>query len=296
MKYWVFVGTQQKEDGNIIPAREILETRLDDEFWGLGERTPNRKRLQSGDKVVFYEAIPTKSFVANATLKSGYFKLSPDERKQYSHNGRIVFTYDFGVYLEDVHRFRHPILVEDLVDILSFIENKEYWYSYFTGGIREIFEKDYIAITRAVPPTLVEQIRATKDLQSESQFALEAHLEEFMFNNWSQIDFGEKLSLYTDGEQSGRQYPAETWSIDFLCLDENGDFAVIELKRGKTSDAVVGQVLRYIGWVKENLVEDEQKVKGIIIAHEIDDALRYAVVSLPDVRVMTYRVDFRLEG
>ncbi len=295
MKYWVFVGTQQKEDGNIIPAREILDTRLDDEFWGLGERTPNRKRLQSGDKVIFYEGNPTKSFVASATLKSGYLQLTPDERKQYSHDDRMVFTTDFGVYLDDSRRFS-PIPVEEVVNILSFIENKEYWYSYFTGGIREIFEKDYIAITRAVPPTLVEQIRATKDLQSESQFALEAHLEEFIFNNWSQIDFGEKLSLYTDGEQSGRQYPAETWSIDFLCLDENGDFAVIELKRGKTSDAVVGQVMRYIGWVEENLASPGQKVRGIIVAHEIDDALRYATVSLPEVRVMTYRVDFRLEG
>ena len=296
MKYWVFVGTNKKEDGNSILAKEILEIRLNDEFWGLGKHTPNRKRLQTGDKVVFYEGKPTKSFVANATLKSSFLKLTSDEREHYSHEGRVVFTADFGVYLEDVRRFRYPIPVEGLVNILSFIENKEYWYSYFTGGIREIFEKDYIAIMRASPPTLVEKIRATKDLASESQFALEAHLEEFMFNNWKQINFGEKLSLYSDEEQSGRQYPAETWSIDFLCLDENGDFVVIELKRGKTSDAVIGQVLRYIGWVKENLASPLQKVRGIIIAHEIDDALRYSVGSLQDVRVMTYRVDFSLQG
>jgi hypothetical protein len=206
-----------------------------------------------------------------------------------------VFTSDFGVYLEDVRRFR-PIPVEDVVNILSFIENKEYWYSYFTGGIREIFEQDYIAIARAESPTLVEQIRTTKDLQSQSQFALEAHLEEFMFNNWSKIDFGEELTLYTDGEQSGRQYPAEIWSIDFLCLDEKEGFVVIELKRGKTSDAVVGQVLRYIGWVRENLADTDQRVRGIIIAHEINDALKYSASGLPFVRVMTYKVDFHLEG
>ena len=117
-----------------------------------------------------------------------------------------------------------------------------------------------------------------------------------MFNNWEQIDFGEQLSLYTGGEQTGRQYPAETWSIDFLCLDDNGHLVVIELKRGKTSDAVVGQVLRYIGWVKENLAEKDQEVRGIIIAHEIDEALKYSASGLPFVRVMTYVVDFRLEG
>ena len=295
MKFWVFVVTQKKENGQNILAREILESRLEDGFWGLGERTPNRKKLQSGDKIVFYEGNPTKSFVACATLKSRSFQLSPEERRKFSH-GREIFTTDYGVYLDETRLFETSIPADELVEALTFIENKEYWYSYFQGGTREIFEKDYITITGARPTTLTGQIRATEDLQSESQFALEAHLEEFMFNNWEQIDFGEKLSLYTDEEQNGRQYPAETWSIDFLCLDANGDFVIIELKRGKTSDAVVGQVLRYIGWVSENLALPTQKARGIIIAHEVDDSLRYSVRGLPNVRVMTYQVDFRLEG
>lgn len=295
MKYWVFVVTNRKDNGKLLTGREILETRFRDEFWGLGERTPNRKKLDAGDKVVFYEGIPTKSFVASATLKANSFQLSEDERKRFSHDSGF-FTTEYGVYLENIRQFENPIPVEQVVDSLSFIENKEYWGSYFQGGTRELSEKDFITITGASPTTLTEQIKTTDDLQSESQFALEAHLEEFLFNNWAQIDFGEKLRLYSDGEQSGRQYPAETWSIDFLCQDENNDYVVIELKRGKTSDATVGQILRYVAWVKQNMAENDQKVRGIIIAHEIDNALKYAVSGLPHVRVMTYRVDFRLEG
>jgi hypothetical protein len=295
MKYWIFVVTNRKDNGNIIIGRKVLETRLKDEFWGLGERTPNRKVLKAGDKVVYYEGNPTKSFVASATLKSDSFQLTADERIRFSHDSEL-FTTEYGIYLENTRLFENPIPAEQVLESLSFIENKQYWGSYFQGGTRELSEQDYITITGASPSTLTEQIKTTDDLQSESQFALEAHLEEFMFNNWSQIDFGEKLSLYSDGEQNGRQYPAETWSIDFLCLDEDGDFVVIELKRGKTSDATVGQVLRYIGWVKENLAEYHQKVRGIIIAHEIDDALKYSVSGLQNVRVLTYRVDFRLEG
>ncbi len=295
MKFWVFIVTNRKDNGKIISGREILEIRLADQFWGLGERTPNRRKLEAGDKVVFYEGNPTKGFVASASLKSTSFKLSSERQEQYSH-GRKCFTTDYGVYLDDIRLFKTPVPAEQLIDHLTFIENTEYWYSYFQGGTREIFEADYLLITGAHPASLIEQIRATDDLQSESQFALESHLEEFMHQNWGQINFGEKLSLYSDEEQNGRQYPAETWSIDFLCLDVHGDFVVIELKRGKTSDAVVGQVLRYIGWVRENLAGPGQKVKGIIIAHEIDHALRYAAGSLPNVRVMTYRVDFRLEG
>jgi predicted RNA-binding protein len=295
MKYWVFIVTQQKENGKVIPGREILKTRLEDGIWGLGERTPNRKNLAAGDKVVFYEGNPTKSFVASATLKSKSFQLSADERERFSHD-KALFTTEYGVYLEDIQLFENPIPAEQVVDSLSFIENKEYWYSYFQGGTREIFEIDYFVITRVSPATLTEQIKATADLESESQFALEAHLEEFMFNNWNKIDFGEKLSLYQDDEQNGRQYPAETWSIDFLCKDAHDNLVVIELKRGKTSDATVGQLLRYIGWVKENIAKKDQEVRGIIIAHEIDDALKYSASSLPHVRVMTYQVDFRLQG
>lgn len=294
MKYWIFVSTSQKANGITVPASKMLETRFIDEFWGLGKRTPNRKRLQPSDRVIFYESTPEKKFVARATLKSGYKKLTSQQSRQYSHNDHPVFTAEYGVLLEDIHPLT-PIRVEDLVDSLTFIENKEFWYSYFTGGIREINENDYNAITRLSPSSLVEKIKATPDLQSQSQFALEAHLEEFMFNNWSQIDFGEPLVLYSDGDQNGRQFPAETWSIDFLCQDAKGDFVVIELKRGKTSDATVGQALRYIGWVKENLAGKDQRVRGIIVAHEIDNALQYSVSGLPHVSVMTYRVNFRLQ-
>ena len=128
---------------------------------------------------------------------------------------------------------------------------------------------------------------------SESQFALEAHLEEFIDKNWKHINFGAELARYEVDDQNGRQFPAGAWSIDFLCTDKaNGDFVVIELKRGKTSDAAVGQVLRYVGWVAENLAKPGQRVRGIIISQEVDDALKYAVKGLSNVSVLTYKVRF----
>ena len=68
----------------------------------------------------------------------------------------------------------------------------------------------------------------------------------------------------------------------------------MELKRGKSSDRVVGQTLRYMGWVREHLA-DGPGVSGIIITHEYDDRVRYAVAELPNVDAWTYSVSFTLD-
>lgn len=93
-----------------------------------------------------------------------------------------------------------------------------------------------------------------------------------------------------------RKLSAGKWSIDFLALDKDrNELVVIELKRGKTSDATVGQMLRYINWVKEKVASQNQNVRGIIVAHDIDEALRFAAKGLVNVSVKTYSVTFSLQ-
>ena len=55
---------------------------------------------------------------------------------------------------------------------------------------------------------------------------------------------------------------------------------VVELKKGRASDAVVGQLLRYMGYVKDELLEEDQMVKGIIIALTDDQRLKRALSLL----------------
>jgi len=135
----------------------------------------------------------------------------------------------------------------------------------------------------------------SKDIESQTEFALETHLEEFIYQNWSNINWGSGIEHYKIDEQDGRQFPAGTWSIDFLAIDKDkNDLVVIELKRGKTSDSTVGQLLRYINWVKENIAEKGQNGRGIIIARDVDKALNYAAKNLEYVEIKTYKVDFQL--
>lgn len=298
MNYWMFSVTSHKEDGKTFNPEEILRQRFNDRFWGLGEKTPNRKALQAGDRVVFYLGNPHKAFAASAVLGSAMFTLSPAEQKEFAHDTQF-FQTTYGVRLEQTVIWENPHRVEDLLPSLSFIENKEYWGSYFQGGVRQLRESDFEIICANVTPSasvLTPNIARSASPVAAAEFALESHLEEFMDRNWHHINFGRKLKRYRIDEQSGRQFPAGQWSIDFLCVDEDRKcLVVVELKKGQTSDATVGQVLRYISWVRENIAEKRQAVEGIIIAREFDQALHYALKEQPHISVLTYRVDFTLQ-
>ena len=294
MNYWIFIVTGHKISGVTLTADKIFNQRMKDSFWGIDEKTPNRKNLTKGDKIVYYIGLPMKAFAGTATLASSCFELNDSQKRKYGH-GKQFYTTDYGVLLEEIDIWRNPKSVEELAPRLKFIENKEFWFSYFQGGVRQITEEDFRTIMYEREPSLVERIVTSKDVESQTEFALETHLEEFIYENWSNINWGSRMELYKTDEQDGRQFPAGTWSIDFLAVDKDkDDLVVVELKRGKTSDATVGQLLRYINWVKENIAGKGQGVRGIIIARDVDEALNYAIKNLEYVEVKTYKVDFRL--
>ena len=131
-------------------------------------------------------------------------------------------------------------------------------------------------------------------------FGLEPHLRRFLVDNWENTPLGSEYEILTeDGDITGEEYrTSDAGIIDILAKEKNtGKWVVIELKKGKTSDAVVGQILRYIGWVDKNLVEADEGVKGIIIVKEIDRKMKYALSPLVDnldISCYEYRVQFSL--
>jgi hypothetical protein len=132
--------------------------------------------------------------------------------------------------------------------------------------------------------------------EGDLEFALEAYLEEFLLTNFDRIEWGRPLQLWESEEgELGHQYVTDVGRLDFLCRDTADDtLVVIELKRGRPSDRVVGQAARYMGWVRANLARPGQRVQGLIVAREQEDRLAYAVAAVPDLSVLTYQVAFRL--
>jgi hypothetical protein len=129
------------------------------------------------------------------------------------------------------------------------------------------------------------------------RFSLERHLHDFLRDNWQDTSLGREWDIYSEpGEpEKGYEYPCGVGRIDLLARHKTRpDWLIIELKRGQTSDVTVGQLLRYMGWVKSHLSEPHETVYGLIIAHDIDDSLRYALSILPNVSLQLYEVSFHL--
>lgn len=143
------------------------------------------------------------------------------------------------------------------------------------------------------PPTI---IATDESIEDPSVFALEMHLEDFLVQNWKHTELGKKYNIFEEeGELVGQQYPSDTGPIDILAISKNKkELLVVELKKGRVSDVVIGQIQRYMGYVKEELAENGQTVRGIIIALEDDIRLRRALAVTENIDFYTYKVSFRL--
>ncbi len=129
------------------------------------------------------------------------------------------------------------------------------------------------------------------------QFALEKYLEAFLVDNWVKTDLGKAYDIYRDDEGNtiGQQYLTDTGPLDILAISKDkSTLLVVELKRGKASDAVVGQIQRYMGYIQDQLAEAHQSVRGVIIALEDDLRIRRALSVAPGIEFYRYKVDFTL--
>jgi restriction system protein len=142
-------------------------------------------------------------------------------------------------------------------------------------------------------PTLIATDQTVEDA---SAFAMEKHLEDFLVQNWAQTELGELYDIYQeDGEMVGQQYLTDTGPMDILAIKKDkSELLVVELKKGRASDAVVGQVLRYMGYAAQELAEPNQTVRGAIIALEDDKRIRRALAVAPNIDFFRYQVSFRL--
>lgn len=121
-------------------------------------------------------------------------------------------------------------------------------------------------------------------------FHFEKDLQIHLNSNWSETPFFKEWRLQKKGALKECRYnTGVVGEMDLLARHREEDrWLVIELKRDQSSDETIGQILRYMGWVKENLMNIDGKVEGLIICEVANNNLRYALKCVPDVNLKIY--------
>jgi restriction system protein len=252
---------------------------------------------------VFLKANPQKSRIAAGLacgavwsvakgMKIGDIVLSPDGDGHF-HIGEIAGEYYYQADADLQHRrpvkwLNHtleraalPETVRKAIGVIGTYRN--------ISSQTEFLEK---FLDGASAPKI---IATDETIEDPSTFALEKYLEEFLVSNWSLTELGKEYDIFEDDENFGQQYETDTGPIDILAVSKDKKtLLVVELKKGRASDAVVGQIQRYMGYVKDELAEKGQDVKGIIIALEDDNRIRRALSVASNIEFYRYQVNFKL--
>jgi hypothetical protein len=139
---------------------------------------------------------------------------------------------------------------------------------------------------------LTDDIIADQEEKGISEFAFERDLRNYLAKNLFSLEKG--LELYQDEGFTGIEFPAGGRFIDILAVNKE-DFVVIELKVSRGHDRVIGQLLRYMGWIKANLATGK-KVRGMIVASDITEDLKLAASLIPDVKLVEYEISFKIKS
>ena len=185
---------------------------------------------------------------------------------------------EFGIATEKYHTrtedyFKYFTILREIKNVLSLesylqVQNL-LWRIYYYAPSEEAEEEEAISKKEEIPEIL------------------EAPLREFIARNLETIEKGLKLIQTKYRTKQG------VGEIDILCKDAKGKYVVIEVKRWKDSDKVVGQILRYMGAIKE---EKASEPRGIIILNQEDKRLNYAASIVKGIETKYYKFNFAISG
>ncbi len=227
-------------------------------------------------------------------MQLGDVVLCPDGKGNY-YTGEVIGAYEYHAGTSLPHRrsvqwyqevIERPQMSQMLQNSCGSIGT--------VSQIAKYAEEIENLISGSQPPTI---IATDETIEDPAMFALEKHLEDFLVQNWKQTVLGKKYDIYEEeGQLIGQQYPSDTGPIDILAISKDKkELLVVELKRGRVSDVVVGQIQRYMGYAQEELAEVGQTVKGAIIALEDDLRLHRALAVARNIDFYTYQVSFKLK-
>tara|TARA_B100000579_G_scaffold92632_1_gene73224 strand:- start:357 stop:1244 length:888 start_codon:yes stop_codon:yes gene_type:complete len=215
--------------------------------------------------------------------------------KNKSHSGQPLFKkliegsltpHFFARWNQNNPRFTYLGIgsIIDFLDQVQTMHGNAIEFKLVVKDAKDIF-------SHAINSNEVIATQENEIIMPPSSFVLEKHLEDYLCKNWGNTVFGRDFNIY----ENGRQYQTNTGPMDILAQrKDEKEFLVLELKRDMASDAVVGQTLSYMGYVKEHLAINEEKVSGCIIATKADQRLRNALTSVDNIDFYEYKINFEM--
>lgn len=250
------------------------------------EANPGKSKIAAGLSCGFLWTICKK-------IQIGDIVLSPDGKGRY-FVGEIQSEYLYVPGANQPHQ-RRIHWFDEMIDrsvMSDALKNS-------TGSIGTVsqiskYREELEGLIKGEAPKPV-LISTDETVEDPSVFALEKHLEDFLVANWSYTPLGRSHDIYQEDDNFGQQFPTDTGPIDILAVSKDKqELLVVELKKGRASDSVVGQIQRYMGYIAEEIAEDHQSVRGIIIALEDDLRIKRALRVAPNIEFYRYEIRFDL--
>jgi restriction system protein len=304
--YWVVRLGRGNDYAEVCHQRDLIAigwTELDQDLSKFANLEQKKFTEKVGGMLAKLDDDKSKKSLASAAnqlykfvsvMKPGDIVISPANSEGLKYFGVVRGDYIYSQSDADLpYRHRRAVEWKTAIDKSQFSEGLRN----SSGSIMTVFSVSAHAneIERLLGNPVVQI--SGENVENTTQFALESQLEDFLVENWKSLPFGKDFEIYKeDDEMAGQQYPTDVGRIDLLAKEKNGKtWLVIELKKGRSSDAVVGQLLRYKGYVAKHLATSGEKVRGMIITGEDDQNIRYAISGMADVEFMTYSVQFKLK-
>jgi hypothetical protein len=258
--YWMFSNDEEgRNNGNDWDMATIFKTRK----YYLRNREKNRSYIKLGDTV--YLRIYGKGFIGKCRI-AGNWVTDAESKEKYGE--------DAGSFLiENIFRWKTILPFELVIKDLSKHDHR--------NRLVHLTQDDGIIIEAS--QRVYERLGF--GIADGEMIILEKGLEEAIKPNLR------KLGLSLANSTICQQFSMGTGAgrSDLICTDKNGDLVVIELKCGFNSEQVVGQVLRYKGFLEENIAQEGQKVHCHIVTGDYDEGLRLAAKAA-GIKVLRVRL------
>jgi predicted RNA-binding protein with PUA-like domain len=280
MAFWIFQADPKRY--RLLDA--LVE--LDEIVWQVNQ---HQREIHPGDKVFIWQAGSDGGIYGIGEVTTEPAPTPTDDPYWVEAEKERMTPPRTGVKLKIIKRLvDHPLLKSQLredpsLDSLSILKLAR--GTNFPVSTEEWTRLEELLGLEAKPPGPPEQ--------EVSLDVAETHLRQALARDLNQVEPG-LVALFAERVE---EYPIPGGRIDLLCKDHQETPVVIELKRHHwDTDKAIGQIARYMGWVKRTLTEDGS-VRGILLVleeGEPDPRLEDAAAAVPGLEVKRYSISFRI--